>query len=66
MGGRGSVAGKSSVPAKLMQELAEAYLWRVGGQQVAAGLNVAPVSSSVVGKRTDRVQSADLGTARTG
>ena len=37
-----------------------------GRQQVAAGVNVANVSSGVVGKRTDRVQNVDLGTARAG
>ena len=34
VGGRGSVAGKFAVPAELMQELAEAYLWRVGGSRL--------------------------------
>ena len=40
-----------------------------GRQQVAAGVNVANVSSGVVGKRSDRsdrVQNVDLGTARAG
>ena len=26
--------GKSAVPVELMQELAEAYLWRVGGSKL--------------------------------
>ena len=34
IGGKGSVAGKSAVPAELMQELAEAYLCRVGGSKL--------------------------------
>ena len=65
IGGRRSVAGKSLVPTELMQELAEAYLWRVGGSmQAAVGVNVADVSSGVVGKREDRAEGADLSNAR--
>ena len=37
-----------------------------GKQQAAVGVNVAGVSSGVVGKRVDRSGSADLGGVRTG
>ena len=34
VGGRWSVAGKLAAPDELMQELAEAYLWRMGGSRL--------------------------------
>ena len=37
-----------------------------GRQQAAVGVNVAGVSSGVVGKRVDRSESVDLSNARTG
>ena len=37
-----------------------------GGQQAAVGVNVAGVSSGVVGKRVDRSESVDLSNARAG
>ena len=63
------VSSVYSLDSTLMQELRGAgggVLVEGGRQQVAAGVNVANVSSGVVGKRTDRVQNVDLGTARAG
>ena len=54
------MAGKSAVPSELMQELAGAYLWRVGDSKLQLhGVDV------VVGKRVGSVQGAEPSNVRT-